>query len=158
MIKQIQGGNTKQRTAEIFFDNEQSIEGYNNSIQPVVDVMKIKSNVFKNRNSGGDFFTTPTDKDFYLTGYEVSIANVAAAEASKEGYTTIVLENGETQKIGHVIAVTNATNAVYCNVANKIYPLKLKRGSVLTLINGATYIRGMVCGYTEETSTKIKLA
>jgi len=104
-----------------------------------------KMDVYRDRNSAGTVYTTPTDKDFYLVfGAFSSIGGGAPAEDTM----TFVDEGGTTRTIGCVSGSTD-------NSINLIFPQKgilLKRNTNITATVNSAGARFMICGYTQDTN------
>lgn len=121
------------------------------TVQPVLIVNPIPSpvcNVAAGIDAGGGIYTTPTDKDFYLVAAQVSASDNTGAIAATELLVTI---GGVAIPILTVYAggsVTADSNAASINPA---YPIKLDRGSAVTLTVNTANGSGSIMGFTVDT-------
>jgi uncharacterized membrane protein len=144
-IRQIIGGETKKQIADAFYTQEAEVEGYHNNVQPVVDVDKPFVNIVKFQTcsaSTATLYTTPEDKDFYLTAAFIS------ANSTGQKKITITV-NGEAVDI--LVSYTSACNPDI----NFSPPIKIDRGTNITMTQiAATSTYASIFGYTKESNIK----
>jgi hypothetical protein len=110
-------------------------------VSPILNVVLQVSppiNFFKSLNdSSANFYTIPTDRDFYLVGLTISSAHVD--DATSVDYLTITLEDGTTQNLAVYCAsfTTNVPNSVFGSW-NFNEGIKLKAGSTLSFSRGSS--------------------
>lgn len=115
------------------------------AIIPVLPVNKKYITIGKHKNSDGTVYTTPANKDFYLTNIMVSVSATGGGTAYCSVVGTI---NGEAQTIAYINCINtveHGTSASY----NLINPIKLDRNTNIVLDisdAGAAHI----LGYTED--------
>ena len=121
-------------------------------ISPVIDAKPIRNNVVANRKTTtGTLYTAPSDKDFYITGFNMNITAIAQAEALIYGAISIKLPNGDTEELCRLYSHTRVGEAVNEGMAQTIKPLKVKRGETITATgSGTTAINATLFGFTEE--------
>lgn len=121
-------------------------------IHPVQRIVKIA-----NRSSTGTttLYTTPADKDFYLTSVFLNVTKDATCDVSNtDGPIIRAVIDGVTTTIIQVSVLT-LTAQNYGQVISLPHPIKLDRNSAVTLA-GATFSAGAlskaggIFGYTEE--------
>ena len=102
--------------------------------------------------SAATVFTTPSDRDFFLTG--VTLANVSDATADN---TTIALNiTLESGVVVSIILLRKLTTTAFDKVVTNDFtiPIKLLRGSPITFINaftvGASVSSVITIGYTTD--------
>lgn len=100
-------------------------------------------------------YTTPTDKDFYLTGFFLAMAKDAACDANG-GVNLQAVIDGVTREIGCIAVLTLSADNQTIN-ADFNNPIKLDRGSIVsftgTFTAGAMRRVASIRGYTEETTS-----
>lgn len=125
----------------------------------VVPVVIIERNTnivrsFDQTNSAGSgvVYTTPTDKDFYLTGGSLGV--IKDATSTSTATVLIVTIDGVTRNIGVIpsITLTAQSEVVPLNI---LKPIKLDRGTNISLFNGTAVANikasATIHGYTVET-------
>ena len=131
------------------------IDEINPSIQPIIAVPiytnVVKSNTLSNATSL-TLYTTPTDKDFFLTALQLSFIKDASATATQMGVTVVI--DGVTTTLVRAVGLT--TTAQSGNLAQTLpFPIKLDRGSIISIVNNTgvanvtTWVN--IMGYTQET-------
>ena len=125
------------------------------SVQPVININPKdyrRCNIIKSTSSAGTVYTTPADKDFYLTGVFFSGSNKTASQDSV--VSVAFVPKGATSLT--VLSLTYSTTAILdTNHANDNvvfpFPILLERSSslILTSTNNATQ-RLSIFGYTVE--------
>jgi len=114
------------------------------AVIPIVPVVRICRQL-----AGGGTFTTPSDRDFYLTNAQISIAKVAADSGALASLTVVI--DGVTISILRINGVTLTADAQ--NVLQSWnFPIKLDRGTNITLsLSGAyTTANALLQGFIEE--------
>jgi len=140
------------------FKNEASASEVADFIQPVKEIQP-KLNIVKTNNriitGSVTIYTTPADKDFYLTNITFSlIKDVACDQATANVPINVVIDGVTVGLCG--IACLTLTAQQQTIVLNFPIPLKLDRNSTIT--SGATYTVGLMArsvhliGYTQETT------
>jgi hypothetical protein len=118
-------------------------------IQPTIEITP-KCNIVKSANSG-TIYTTPSDKDFYLTNTLLSVGHAAAdggTAAFIQGYI-----NGVLTTITRIQMVTLAlSNPIITETFN--YPIKIDRATAISIgVSGAlSDVNANIKGYTVETT------
>lgn len=111
----------------------------NQLAEKVVPVMEVNPKMFrrinfiKNATSGGTVYTTPTDKDFYYVGSNISGANSTASQNSTLNLT-VVPEGQAAVSVNALYGRTTVILDVVSVVSNVIlpFPIKLAKGSAIT--------------------------
>jgi len=107
------------------------------SIVPVIDLtpdFHRFSNIVKNATATGTIYTTPSDRDFYLTACSVTISTNEVAGAASNTIT-ITPKNGVASVILGVNAGVFSITSVPTTNSNAIsfpFPILLERGSAIT--------------------------
>jgi len=114
-------------------------------IQPVMDCTpefhrRINIDV---ATSAGTLVTTPTDRDFYITGLYISFTKTGADTGTAASITTTIDGNSATI---HTIGCINAQADAQSVFVPLQHPLKVDRGAAVTLAvaGGFTAIRAAV--------------
>jgi len=104
----------------------------NNSIQPVVEVGPTFSNIVKrsvNTNTGtSTIYTTPADKDFYMTGFSHSVTKNATSDNTLCLLNVII--GGATLAISALQFQTLTAASDHIEMTFP-YPLKIDRNSII---------------------------
>ena len=127
------------------------------TIQPIIEMKEeIFVNVVESTTNVNvasiTLFTTPTDRDFFLTG---AALNWQTDVTSTNTATKIeaVRESGQTEDIIRLSGIT-ATVKNFSISRDFIVPIKLKRGSIIVIKNAAsttqTHSSGTITGYTRD--------
>lgn len=123
------------------------------AVVPVTPVCRIVRSVSSQSTGNMSAYTTPTDKDFYLTAIQASFAKDATCDvASGPGRVSVVID-GATQYILEfaLLTLTAQSDAV---VIVFPYPVKIDRTSSIAWTNtftaGAMARTLTLVGYTEE--------
>lgn len=115
------------------------------SIDPTVRICK-------NILGTGNIFTTPSDKDFYLTAATMS-AYKAVTDSGSALLMQITTDDGGTPAILSIQDLT--MREMHDSVGMGFTPaIKIKRGTNISLATTGTWtaVRGQIQGYTEETT------
>jgi len=127
--------------------------------EKVIPVMEVNpkllrvANVVKGNNAlNGDvtIYTTPTDKDFYLTGASLSVVKDATATSTLTRYLITTEESGlgSFLPIG-TLTLTAESRSTSINLST---PLKLKRNTTVSITNSTTVgniaTSGSIIGFT----------
>ena len=104
--------------------------------------------------SASTVYTTPTNKDFYLMGFNFTISKTALCDSASGSHAVSVVIGGATVNLGRITSITlEAQNIILSHDYTK--PIKLDRGSTITF-NNVTYTAGVclkscaIVGYTVE--------
>ncbi len=120
-------------------------------IQPTVEI-KPRLNIIKSVVTDQTIYTTPTDKDFYLTNTYISMCKAAGDTGSAisinafiDGVATLILSIG---------GITGTVD--YQSVAENYGQdgIKIDKGTIINLSITGTYTskRALIKGYTRETT------
>jgi len=126
---------------------------YIKSIQPTLDLNPVPVvDVVETKTASGTIFTTPTNKDFFLTGF---IINVSTDENDNDGFgqITVVMKNGSSRIIGKAFVRAEATpsSSVANLVSNLTVPILLKRGTnISAALSSVNALSTTIYGYTVE--------
>lgn len=100
-------------------------------------------------------YTTPTDKDFYVTGIDISMIKDAACDAASGGVVTVsTTVKGITFSLARIsgITLTAQSASKYCSFP---FPIKVDRGVAINVTGTFTagvLVRDIVVhGYTDNT-------
>jgi len=125
-------------------------------IMPVVPIVRnidIVRNASSTASGSAIIYTTPSDKDFYLTSVYLSIAADALAEWTSSTINTTIL--GVARVLVYIVRPTLIPTWTHIYVPFNI-PLKLDRGvtisSNITFAAGNTTRAYSIQGYTVETT------
>lgn len=113
-----------------------------NIVSPVIEVGPKFSTIMKTNSASTSsnttlIYTTPTDKDFYLT-YACLSATKDAASDNTAVSLFVSVDNSSSRVLFQEMQTLTATS--FTNIANFNYPLKLNRGSQILL--GGTFTVG----------------
>lgn len=155
LSKEITQG-AKLQTAEGKIPNELAAQ-----VVPVMEVnpkllkpAKIVRYVAATTNATNTLYTTPTDKDFYLTGCMLTSAQDAASD--NVGCNIRCSIDGAYQRVIQTtnIASTAGTNQLSVNLGS--HPVKVDRGTVIYGAHGGTVgvtrLSAAIWGYLDEAS------
>jgi len=122
-----------------------------NTIQPIVDSepRPYVNAIFQKFTTAGTMTTLPTDKDFFLTGLQLTKAKLAA-ETGTSCNIRVFLESGEQIDLlvigGHTLIAENTSVTL-----NLTVPIKLLRGSAISTVGpDISVVSATVFGYFEE--------
>ena len=123
----------------------------NDFIQPVININPKdyrRVNIVRSRATAGAIYTTPVDKDFFLTSSFLSVAKVAADTGTDASVTCTI--DGASQTLTTVSGVTLTLN--FANLAREFNPpIKIDRNTAITSVAGnITRCGSGICGYTVE--------
>lgn len=134
--------------------NDKPIDEVIEKIQPTVEIQPY-INIVRSRDSTGAIYTTPTDKNFYLTGYSFS---AAAEVATATAYTSLnfVLADGTSVSSAILLDGTDGVGALQGTNGqiNETFPFRgvlLQKNSAITLTLGAGHsCVALISGYTDS--------
>lgn len=130
-----------------------------NQIIPVLDVtsknVKIAQEVHEENAKNASFatlFTTPTDKDFYLTGCTLAVIKDATSTSTKSRLQIHPEEKGETNILSIAgLTLTAQSETISLNLRN---PVKIKRGTNIRVYNATSVANinatATIVGFTLE--------
>jgi len=126
------------------------------AVVPVTPITNIIRTASTNTTAGGTIFTTPDDKDFYLTDVMLSASKNAACDVVIGTYAALqITVNGLTVQISRITSLT-ATDQNDTVVLNFTFPIKIDRDTIISIAS-SSYTAGLssrnatIYGYTEET-------
>lgn len=116
----------------------------------VIDVNIPRINILRQVTSASTIYTTPTDKDFFLTNLMMSGSKVATDSGTALSVTCVV--GGATVTLSRFISATLTAFEQSAIMQWQSICLKIDRGTAITLsIGGAwTGVCAQIQGYTEE--------
>lgn len=126
-------------------------------IQPTIELLR-KSNIQANitltsSSASSGIYTTPADKDFYLTSCDLSFIKDAACDINSGAFFIRIYVDGTPRYIGIARLTLTAQHSVLSHDFQ--VPIKIDRNTTLTLIAG-TFTAGScisnatIIGYTVE--------
>ena len=123
----------------------------NPTIQPTLDLNPERFvNVVKTSFVDGTLYTTPTDREFYLTSACISAFD-KANDASVLDKMVVTLESGETMDL---LAVRNGSTATSANSTQMCmvypFPIKLKKGTNIVMTEASDDATFTITGYTVD--------
>ena len=131
-----------------------------NQVIPVIDVNPKHSrrvNIVKNQNAlnstSGTIYTTPSDKDFYLVGCEISVLKDATATSTNSAINAVIKGDSSSTIVAIIrgLTLTAQENSVSNNFGNGVL---LERGTNITITNTTNVANisasGIIWGYTVE--------
>lgn len=128
-------------------------------IQPIIPIQR-KCTVIKelhHTTSGAQtLYTTPNDKDFYLTSVLMTIVKDATCDMASNVYNLTAVVDGVTISLG-TIAILTLTAQSEVISRDFTIPIKIDRGSSIfltanTFTAGTMSRSATICGYTVETT------
>lgn len=127
---------------------------YETKIQPIV-LLPTRVDIARSAGSATTgattIYTTPADKDFYLTS--VQISGAADATADNVEYTIECVTDGVARSLIGLRKITTTAFTGQSSIAY-LYPLKIDRNSIISVNTaftvGAASKRGAITGYTLE--------
>ena len=107
-------------------------------------------------NTSTTLYTTPSDKDFYLTGFNISVAKDAACDVATSSHTLRVVMFGANQSLALIPVITLTAERAETS-ADFPVPIKIDRNTIISFLSGAhtagLFNRGVtIRGYTVETT------
>jgi hypothetical protein len=111
-----------------------------------------KTQVIKSATQTGSgttvIYTTPTDRDFYLTGCLLSVHKATTENGTEFELAGVV--NGQTVYFNAIQAVSTLVRAEtsYLQFA---YPIKLDKNTPIGLVVGSSTVRAMIFGFEQPT-------
>jgi len=131
-------------------DNE--VEG-TYAVVPLTPTVNIVRHNSSSSSGNISLYTTPTDKDFYLTGILLSIVKDATCDVATGTININTVINGATRRVAD-IAVLTTTAQSQSVVVSFPFPLKVDRNVAFTISGtftvGNMSRTGVLQGYTEE--------
>lgn len=121
-------------------------------INPIINIVRAAS---ATTTSSGTIFTTPTDKDFYLTGVQFGFVKDAACDAANTTTPAVLITiDGVSVTVVRLptITLTAQNQSVFVSLPT---PIKIDRGTTIS-IQSTSYTVGVfnrnavIYGYTEE--------
>lgn len=108
----------------------------NNNVQPVVEIGPRVSNIIKNfvqtaSTSGSTIYTTPADKDFFVTFSELGLTKDAASD-NVQSYIDVMV-GGARIVLSPLYTQTTTAGTFHCSTSYP-YPLKIDRNSTIRLV------------------------
>lgn len=152
---EIRGGSAKENVArEFYFSEAEAPNVVNNTIQPVFEVGEVIHNVVRTNtteanNNTQTIFTTPADKDFFLTNCSVSgVPAIAAGSA----YITLTIAGATRQ----IIRIALDTGTPTSNSMGGPMNILVDRNTNITITSSAANLIawGSIVGYTKESINK----
>lgn len=138
-----------QDAQRIFNTKTNNISDEVGDIIPVVPVLPVCRIV--RSSASGTVYTTPSDKDFYLTGFSMSFSKDVAATGSVMTLSAII--DGVSQVLHRFAAIT--LTAERDSIAIDLsFPIKIDRGTNITIGLTGTFnsAPAAIRGYTQETT------
>lgn len=104
-------------------------------------------NIIRNKTTSGTIYTTPTDRDFYLT--DCFITNMDNAGNFIDDITVVI--DGATQVICSCCGTAGIANSTTLNFT---VPVKIDRGTNITSVKNTILSSFGIAGYTVNTSRR----
>lgn len=125
------------------------------AVIPVEPVSKIVRSGNTSSSGALTIFTTPSDKDFYLVGGNISLVKDVTCDAATGTFQITCTIDGVAQAIMVIGILTLTAQSEIVNLSLP-YPIKVDRGTAITgsitFTAGACRRTGCIIGYTEETT------
>lgn len=119
-------------------------------IVPTVNVENFNQDIVRSATGSGVLFTTPNDRDFFLTSYNISSAT--SANGSGVDYIQIIDASGTTSflycSFGDGTLTDSSANNAGLTFAGK--GILLKRNSAITTSNASGGSGFLIVGYTRD--------
>lgn len=112
-------------------------------LSPVVPIEPIINVVVSPGPNVGTVFTTPTDKNFFLTDF--FLTSVYDSNSQGEAGITFTLPSGKTVRL----RTSHTEQSPACTNHSFRYPILIKRGTDIEA-DGSDTFELSICGYTEE--------
>jgi len=124
------------------------------AVIPITSIPRIVRGTSRTTTGNSTIYTTPSDKDFYLTGFYISATADVASDCVLYNFQITV--DGVSQRIFSMVKTTltafNQTQFVALPI-----PIKIDRGTAITIGQsftvGTSTVASAIYGYTEETTT-----
>lgn len=149
MVKEILGGDVKKNLSEDLYTREDDFQGYQQIVQPVIIGNKNRCNIVKLGTATATLYTTPTDKDFYLTDLSLGCTSDGGGLLGNTSNRISFTPQGDAGKNFIVGISTNSDNTGAHNNQNMSFQngILLERGSTIVLtINSDTGL-GVIAGF-----------
>lgn len=125
-------------------------------IQPVIQITRT-CNIVKSTQASNTLtatiYTTPSDKDFYLTSASISMIKDVTATATRS-YITAIIE-GSTVAFCDIASFTTTVHNEAMSMTFPV-PIKIDKGTNIVITNDTNVAnirsRGTIIGYTVETT------
>jgi hypothetical protein len=126
------------------------------TIQPIFDVNRNITKIMRSATSpttgSTTIYSTPTDKDFYLTGIHLGYTADASADNTSVNMTAFI-EDGTSAYTILRLPKTTLTATTENITFTPLYPLKINRGTVIqiqsTFTVGSCTRTGSICGFVD---------
>lgn len=108
-------------------------------------------NVIKNATAASTLYTTPTNKDFYLTSASISMAKAVGDTGTVASITVFVDSPGSAQNLISLAGITLTAERDSIAV-NYNPPIKIDRGTVIAFNTSGTFssTRAHITGYEDR--------
>jgi len=118
-------------------------------IQPTKEILR-KANIVRSASAASTIWTTPSDKDFYLTGLNVCSSHAALDTGTAVSITLFV--DGVSRSIVQLTGINGANPAEQSISHDFTHPVKVDRNTAITLNQAGAFtaVRAVIIGYTEE--------
>ena len=149
---EISGGDVKKQVSDLLYVAEAVVTGFETKIQPIIDVSKERQNIAVSHGSSGIAYTTPTDKDFFLTELHIIVSNEEGGLAGHTINTIDFTPVGQAQVSINTPCVQNS-GQVGSNAIQKITfkdGIKLARGTAVRFTLGADVGNATIVGFVKE--------
>lgn len=136
------------------------------TIQPTFEVKRrvcniVEGNAGASSGSAVTIYTTPSDKDFYLVGANLTMSKDAACDTTTGSLQLSATINGT---VKNILRMSHTTlTALQGNVSISLpVPIKIDRNTAITIITlsftAGTFSRGAnIIGYTEEAGNNLSV-
>lgn len=126
------------------------------AVIPVTPVSRIVKQAGSNVSGNVPVYTTPSDKDFYLTSVTLSYSKNVTCDVANGAYRLSVVIDGVTTYIASIALQTLTADNSNLSL-NLSTPVKIDRGTSIATTNSFTagaFIRQVcISGYTEEVTS-----
>lgn len=127
------------------------------TIQPTFELKRRYANIVKTgtRTSSGSatVYTTPSDKDFYLTGVQMSWSKDVTNDGTTASLQVTIDGDSTASNILRLYGQSVTANQI-AETMSFLYPIKLARNSTITINQtytaGASSLASTITGYTED--------
>ena len=133
--------------------------------EKVVPVMEVNPKMFRRINivkgatantvAAITAYTTPTDRDFYLTGFSCSVSKDVLCDSSTASSSISCVVDKATVLLGYVACTTLTAQTIVID-KNYTIPIKIDRGTAISLgalgaLTAGSITRGLaITGYTDD--------
>lgn len=133
------------------------------SIQPVFETDRkfcdvVRTNSITATSGSSTLFTTPSDKDFYITGAAISMAKDATCDLATSNVNITIIVGGTSRQIVQLSALTTTAQTQNMFV-NFNPPIKVDRNTAISrgsfsFTAGSGMCQSAIWGYTQDTAIK----